>query len=162
MSEQKQQPNLNGPEVNLQRIYIKDLSFEAPRTPDVFKEQWVPKMKFEMHISTQPLQEESLYEVVLDLVVHVNNETDKQERPAFLIDVKQAGVFSVQNATPEQLDHILRSFCAQILYPYAREAVSDLAARGSFPQLLLAPIYFDGLYMKEKAEKEKQEKATLQ
>lgn len=156
MSEQqKVQEQMNGPEVNLQRIYIKDLSFEAPRTPVVFKEQWVPKMTFELNINPQPLEEDSLYEVVLSLSVHVNNTVNNEEKIAFFIEVKQAGIFTVKNAAPEQLDHILRSFCPQILYPYAREAVSDLAARGSFPQLLLAPIYFDGLYMKEKADREK-------
>lgn len=155
MSEQRVQEQTNGPEVNLQRIYIKDLSFEAPRTPVVFKEQWTPKMMFELNINPRPLEEESLYEVVLSLSVRVNNEINQEEKIAFLIEVKQAGIFSVKNAQPEQLDHILRSFCPQILYPYAREAVSDLAARGSFPQLLLAPIYFDGLYMKEKADREK-------
>lgn len=155
MSEQRVQEQANGPEVNLQRIYIKDLSFEAPRTPVVFKEQWTPKMTFELNINPRPLEEESLYEVVLSLSVRVNNEINQEEKIAFLIEVKQAGIFSVKNAQPEQLDHILRSFCPQILYPYAREAVSDLAARGSFPQLLLAPIYFDGLYMKEKADREK-------
>lgn len=141
--------NISSPEVNVQRIYVKDLSFEAPRTPEVFKEQWAPQMKFELNITSNPLQEESLYEVVLDLVVHVKN----HDNAAFLIDVKQAGIFSIKQADGEQLDHILRSFCPSILYPYAREAVSDLASRGSFPQLLLAPIYFDGLYMKEKADR---------
>lgn len=141
--------NISSPEVNVQRIYVKDLSFEAPRTPEVFKEQWAPQMKFELNITSNPLQEEFLYEVVLDLVVHVKN----HDNVAFLIDVKQAGIFSIKQADGEQLDHILRSFCPSILYPYAREAVSDLASRGSFPQLLLAPIYFDGLYMKEKADR---------
>ncbi len=163
-NEQISKASMNGPEVNLQRIYVKDLSFEAPRTPAIFKEQWSPKMTFELNISTQPLEESSLYEVTLELHVHVKNEVNKEEKAAFLIEIKQAGIFSIQNASPEQLDHILKSFCPQILYPYAREAVSDLAARGSFPQLLLAPIYFDGLYMKEKADKMKQEKekVTLQ
>lgn len=161
INEQNQQEQATGPEVNLQRIYMKDLSFEAPRTPDIFKEQWTPKMTFELNIKPTPLQEESLYEVVLELSVHVNNELNKEEKVAFLIEVKQAGIFHIKNAASEQLEHILRSFCPQILYPYAREAVSDLAARGSFPQLLLAPIYFDGLYMKEKADREKA-KSTLQ
>ncbi len=160
MTEQTTQEQMNSPEVNLQRIYIKDLSFEAPRTPAVFKEQWAPKMTFELNINPQSLEEDSLYEVVLSLSVHVNNTVNNEEKIAFLIEVKQAGIFSIKNAAAEQLDHILRSFCPQILYPYAREAVSDLAARGSFPQLLLAPIYFDGLYMKEKADRAVAEKET--
>lgn len=148
--------NTSNTEINLQRIYIKDLSFESPNSPEVFTEKWDPKMTFELNVHSKPLKEADTYEVILDLLVHVNN----QDKPAFLIDVKQAGVFQVKHAQPEQLDHILKSFCPQILYPYAREAVSDLAARGSFPQLLLAPIYFDGLYMKEKMDKA--QKVTLQ
>lgn len=151
-----------GPEVNLQRIYMKDLSFEAPRAPAVFKEQWSPKMTFEVNIQSKQLEEAGIYEVVLELTVHVNNQNGDKTEAAFLIDVKQAGIFSIRNAEGDTLDHILRSFCPQILYPYAREAVSDLTARGSFPQLLLAPIYFDGLYMKEKAERAQQSKETVQ
>ncbi len=157
------QEDKKAPEINLQRIYMKDLSFEAPRAPEVFKEKWAPQMTFEMHMNSKPLEEDSTYEVVLDLIVHVKN----QGNVAFLMEVKQAGIFTAKNAEGEQLDHILRSFCPQILYPYAREAISDLAARGSFPQLLLAPIHFDGLYLKEKAERakagsQKPEKVTLQ
>ena len=164
MTEQtaQQSGQLAGPEVNLQRIYIKDLSFESPRAPVVFKEQSNPKMTFELNIFPQPLEEEALYEVVLALSVHVNNEVNNESKTAFLIEVKQAGIFTIKNAAPEQLDHILRSFCPQILYPYAREAVSDLAARGSFPQLLLAPIYFDGLYVREKADRAEAAKSTVQ
>lgn len=146
------------PEINLQRIYMKDISFEAPRTPDVFKDTWTPQMTLEVHITTSALQEEDTHEVVLDLNIHVKN----QESAAFLIDVKQAGIFTVKHVEKDQLEYILRSYCPQILYPYAREAVSDLASRGSFPQLLLAPIHFDALYMKEKADKAKGEKETIQ
>lgn len=154
-------PQNTSPEVQVQRVYVKDLSFEAPRTPAVFTENWTPQLNFELNIKTQLLppaadknnQDTEHYEVILDLVIHVKN----GDNVAFLMDVKQAGIFSVKGANPEQLDHILRSFCPQILYPYAREAVSDLAARGSFPQLLLAPVYFDGLYQKEKAERIRQE-----
>ena len=147
MSEPKNNPQQN-PEVNLQRIYIKDLSFESPNAPQVFKGKWEPKLAFEINIRSTSLEEEFCYEVVVELTIDVKND----DKSAFLIDVKQAGIFQVKHAEGEQLDHILRSFCPQILYPYARETVSDLAARGSFPQLLLAPIHFDGLYMKEKRE----------
>lgn len=155
---QNEQPKM--PEVGIQRVYVKDLSFEAPHTPHVFKEIWTPQLNLELNIETKPLEEEFLYEVTLQVSIHVKN----GDTQAFLVDVKQAGIFRVVGANPDQLDHILRSFCPQMLYPYAREVVSDLASRGSFPQLLLAPISFDNLYLQEKAaraEKEAKE-ATLQ
>jgi len=140
----------NNTQIALQRIYVKDLSFEAPNTPEMFKQNWSPEMNIELNSNAQALEDPALYEVVLSLTVTVKN----QEKLAFLIEIKQAGIFMIKDANEEQMDHLLKSFCLQILYPYAREAVTDLASRGSFPQLLLAPIYFDGLYMQQKAEQQ--------
>ncbi|OGV25683.1 MAG: protein-export chaperone SecB [Legionellales bacterium RIFCSPHIGHO2_12_FULL_37_14] len=129
----------------IQRLYIKDLSFEAPNVPEIFKITWHPELHLDVHTSHTEL-EKNVYEVLLSLTATVKN--DKQV--AFLVEVKQAGIFSIQGAQGDQLDHILGSFCPNILFPYAREAISTEVTRASFPQLVLAPINFDALYMQNK------------
>ena len=134
----------------IQRIYVKDLSFETPNTPAVFQQQWEPELNLDLNTQSTKL-EENIYEVVLTVTVTVSN----KETTAFLVEVKQAGIFTIQGAQGPQLDHLLGSFCPGILYPYAREAITSQVLRGSFPQLVLAPINFDALYM-QKMEEQKQ------
>lgn len=134
----------------IQRIYVKDLSFETPNTPAVFQQQWEPELNLDLNTQSTKL-EENIYEVVLTVTVTVSN----KETTAFLVEVKQAGIFTIQGAQGPQLDHLLGSFCPGILYPYAREAITSQVLRGSFPQLVLAPINFDALYM-QKMEDQKQ------
>ena len=95
--------------------------------------------------------EKNVYEVVLHVTATVKN----QQAVAFLCEIKQAGIFTIQNAPATQLDHLLGSFCPSILYPYAREAITAEVIRGSFPQLVLAPVNFDALYNQQLAEKQK-------
>lgn len=152
-----QEKNHEVPELKfmIQRLYIKDLSFEAPNVPGIFKQQWRPELNLDVHTSHNTL-EQDVHEVVLALTCTVKNEN----QTAFLIEVKQAGIFSIQGAAEQQLDHILNSFCPNILFPYAREAISSEVNRASFPQLVLAPINFDALYMQKKQE-EKQKPAAV-
>lgn len=133
----------------IQRVYIKDLSFEAPNTPGIFQQAWHPELHLEINTTHQPI-EKDVYEVVL----HVTATVKTEKTVAFLVEVKQAGIFTVQNVEPTQLDHILGSFCPNLLFPYAREVITSEVIRASFPQLVLAPINFDALYMnkKEKAD----------
>ncbi|MCW8417667.1 protein-export chaperone SecB [Fluoribacter dumoffii] len=156
MSEQanQAQQNQNETQFMIQRIYVKDLSFETPNTPAVFQQQWEPELNLEINTSNTKL-EEGVYEVVLTVTTTVNN----KQTTAFLVEVKQAGIFTIQGAPENQLDHLLNSFCPNILFPYAREAITSQVIRGSFPQLVLAPINFDALYMQQLAEKQKQEQA---
>ncbi|KTC89405.1 protein-export chaperone SecB [Fluoribacter dumoffii] len=156
MSEQanQTQQNQNETQFMIQRIYVKDLSFETPNTPAVFQQQWEPELNLEINTSNTKL-EEGVYEVVLTVTTTVNN----KQTTAFLVEVKQAGIFTIQGAPENQLDHLLNSFCPNILFPYAREAITSQVIRGSFPQLVLAPINFDALYMQQLAEKQKQEQA---
>ncbi|CAM2858502.1 protein-export chaperone SecB [Legionella worsleiensis] len=135
----------------IQRIYVKDLSYETPNTPAVFQQQWEPELNLDINTSNTKL-EEGVYEVVLTVTATVAN----QKTTAFLVEVKQAGIFTIQGAPENQLDHLLNSFCPNILYPYAREAITSQVIRGSFPQLVLAPINFDALYMQQLAEKQKE------
>ena len=145
------QPNANLPHFEIQRIYVKDLSFEAPNTPHTFNEEWKPEVQLNLETKSTRLQDD-LHEVVLSITANVTS----KDKPAFLVEVYQAGIFKVSNLPSEQLHHTLGSFCPNILFPYAREAISDLVVRGGFPQLLLAPVNFDALYMQHLEEQKKQ------
>ncbi len=150
-SEQKQQ---GGAEFAIQKIYTKDISFETPNSPDIFKQQWQPQINVDLNTNGSTL-EDSVYEVVLSLTVTAKLE----EKTAFLVEVQQAGIFTIKGITETDLPVMLGSFCPNILFPYAREAVSDLVTKGGFPQLLLAPVNFDALYAQHR-EKTKQQQAT--
>ncbi len=125
----------------IQKIYTKDISFESPNTPKVFTEKWEPKVDFNLSTNVQTL-EQNVYEVSLTVTVTVKcNETT-----AYLVEATQAGIFVMEGFTDQEMGQMVGSFCPNILYPYAREVISDLVTKGGFPQLLLAPINFDALY----------------
>ena len=134
----------------IQRIYVKDLSFETSNTPAVFQQKWEPELSLDLNTDHNKI-EDNVYDVALTVTATVKN----QGETAFLCEVKQAGIFTIQGAAQEQLDHLLGSFCPNILFPYAREAITAEVIRGSFPQLVLAPINFDALYMQQMEEKKK-------
>ena len=134
----------------IQRIYVKNLSFETTNTPAVFQQQWEPELSLDLNTQHTQL-DDSTYEVALTVTATVKNKT----AVAFLIEVQQAGIFTIQGPAPEQLDHLLGSFCPSLLFPYAREAITTEVIRGSFPQLVLAPINFDALYIQQMEEKKK-------
>jgi preprotein translocase subunit SecB len=136
----------------IQRIYVKNLSFETTNTPAVFKERWEPELSLDLN-TQHKLLEEGVYEVSLTVTATVKN----QNTTAFLAEIQQAGIFTIQGAIPPQLDHLLGSFCPSILFPYAREAITAEVIRGSFPQLVLAPINFDALYAQQMEDKQKAE-----
>lgn len=137
------------PEFTIQRLYIKDLSFEAPQSPHIFQQQWQPEVNLQLQTQTSALGED-LHEVVLSVTVTATAE----EKTAFLVEVKQAGIFTLKNFPEEQLKAMLGSVCPGILFPYVREVVSDLVTRGTFPQLYLTPINFDALYAQHLAEEQ--------
>lgn len=126
---------------SIQKIYTKDMSFETPHSPKIFTEKWEPAVDFNMGSNVESL-DNSLYEVALTLTITVKS-TDKT---AYLVEVNQAGIFALSGFTDQEMGPMLGSFCPNILFPYAREVVSDLVAKGGFPQLLLAPVNFDALY----------------
>jgi preprotein translocase subunit SecB len=125
----------------IQKIYIKDISFEAPNSPQSFTEKWEPKFNLDLNTNAQSIAENN-YEVMLSLTVTVSN----NDKTAYLVEVKQAGIFHLEDFPDSVLRGMLGSFCPNILFPYAREAVSDIVTRGGFPQMLLNPINFDALY----------------
>ncbi|QCI25289.1 protein-export chaperone SecB [Buchnera aphidicola (Sitobion avenae)] len=125
----------------IQRIYIKDASFEAPHTPNIFHINWAPMIKFNLNTSAKKI-EKNIFEVILKIRVAVKIKEDL----VFLCDVDQAGIFFISNLNEEKLKHCLYSYCPNILFPYARSCISNLISYGSFPQINLAPINFDALY----------------
>ncbi len=126
----------------IQKVYIKDVSFETPNSPVIFTQQWEPKVEFNLASNAQGL-ENGLFEVGLTVTVTVKLE----EKTAYLAELTQAGVFTITGFQEEELGAMIGSYCPTILFPFAREAVSDLVIKGGFPPLLLAPVNFDALYM---------------
>ncbi|GAB6044017.1 protein-export chaperone SecB [Endothiovibrio diazotrophicus] len=144
-----EQPNA-GAQFNIQNVYLKDVSFEAPGTPQVFREEWKPELQINLDTRQEKLAE-GVFEVVLKVTATVKN----SDKAAFLAEVHQAGIFSINGLSEEQLDHTLGVFCPNLLFPYAREVVSGLVTKGGFPQLLLAPVNFDALYAHRKQQQAK-------
>lgn len=143
------------PEFVIQKLYVNDLSFETPNTPEIFKSEWKPEVKIDLNVKDASL-ESDMYEVVLKLIVTAKIGT----KTAFLVEVNQAGIFLLKGFDKEQFKMMLGSFCPSILFPYAREVVSDLVNRGGFPPLYLAPINFDALYQQQQKQP-KQGKKTV-
>lgn len=127
--------------LTIQKIYLKDVSFESPQSPEIFRSQWQPTVKLDLSTKNKKLSED-FYEVSLSLLVSM----DHEEKPAVVIEVDQAGVFQVQTESPDQLKRVLGVFCPGTLFPYAREAVDHLLLKGGLPPLMLAPVNFEGLY----------------
>ena len=125
----------------IQKIYTKDMSFETPNSPKIFTETWEPSVEFNLGTHVEPL-ENSFFEINLTITITVKN----KETVAYLVEVNQAGIFSLGGFSEQEMGPMVGSFCPNILFPYAREAVSDLIVRGGFPQLLLAHVNFDALY----------------
>ncbi|GGU61389.1 protein-export protein SecB [Pseudomonas laurentiana] len=136
----------NAPQFSMQRIYVRDLSFEAPKSPAIFRQQWEPSVALDLNTKQKGL-EGDFHEVVLTLSVTVKN----GEEVAFIAEVQQAGIFLIKNLDAASMSHTLGAFCPNILFPYAREALDSLVTRGSFPALMLSPVNFDALYAQEMA-----------
>ncbi|RZI75658.1 MAG: protein-export chaperone SecB, partial [Pseudomonas sp.] len=128
------------PQFSLQRIYVRDLSFEAPKSPAIFRQEWTPSVSLDLNTRQKQL-ENDFYEVVLTLSVEVKN----GEEIAFIAEVQQAGIFLIKGLDASSMSHTLGAFCPNILFPYARETIDSLVVRGSFPALMLAPVNFDAL-----------------
>lgn len=142
-----------GPEFGIQRIYVKDFSFESPNSPHIFRENsnWQPEVNLDLQSKSTKL-DDFIFEVVLSLTVTVKS----NEKIAFLAEVHHAGIFILREFPSEQLHHMLGSFCPSIIFPYARERISDVVNSGGFPQIYLAPINFDAVYQHQLQQKQAQ------
>lgn len=145
------------PQFSIQRLYVKDLSFESPKSPLVFKESnWAPDINLELQTRSKSL-ETSVFEVSLRLTVTAKQKTET----VFVVEVEQAGIFTIADLEGDPLQRALGAYCPNILFPYAREVVTRQVQDGSFPPLYLAPINFDALYegqQKQLAKKREEER----
>lgn len=126
----------------IQKIYVKNLSFETPNSPQAFREQWQPSVHLDLSNAVQDLGED-LYEVTLTITTTVS----AGEKTIYLVEVQQSGIFFMTGFSREERGRVAATACPNILFPFARELVSDLATRAGFPQLLLAPVNFESLYL---------------
>lgn len=125
----------------IRKVYTKNISFESPNAPFIFAQEFEPNMDVNLNVESSGL-EESVFHVVVRVTVTVK----VQDKVAFLCEVEQAGIFVLSGFSEGELGYMLGSQCPNALFPFAREAVSDLVVRGGFPQLLIEPVNFDALY----------------
>ena len=143
MSEQQANGEEEKRKFALQRIYLKDASFESPGSPNSFRVDWKPNVNLELNSKNENLEGGDLWDVVLGLTITAKNEDDEV---VYLIEVQPAGIFHISGFDTESVAHTLGSFCPSVLFPYAREVVDSLVVKGSFPPLMLAPVNFDAIY----------------
>ncbi|HMM57994.1 MAG TPA: protein-export chaperone SecB, partial [Rudaea sp.] len=136
--------NATGAQLSLQKVYIKDASFEVPGAPHIFQEQGQPQVQLNLQQQVGTL-DENVYEVVLTVTVTCK----LADKTAYLAEVQQAGVFGLAGFDPTNRDMVLATFCPNVLYPYARSAVSNMIQDGGFPPFLLQPINFEALYAEQ-------------
>lgn len=143
------------PGFSIEKIYVKDASLEIPNAPQIFTDRTQPQVNIELSNAAQAL-EEGLFEVAIKVTV-----TSKiEDKTVFLVEVTQAGIFQIRNVPEENLDMIIGITCPNILFPYAREAVSDLVVRAGFMPVLLNPINFEALFAQQKQQQAEQAEAA--
>ena len=134
--------NRNEAQVRIERLYLKDASFESPGSPAVFTESFQPQNQVDINTSVNT-QGEGRHEVVLSVTVTARRD---EERVAFIAEAQYAGLFTITGVSEDQLRHVLGVFCPSTLFPYVRESLDGLVVKGGFPALQLAPINFEVLY----------------
>ncbi|MFU8817179.1 MAG: protein-export chaperone SecB [Pseudomonadales bacterium] len=131
-----------GGQVLLERLYLKDVSFESPRSPAVFTEAWKPDYQLDINTRTNALGNDR-FEVVLGTTLRAKTEGGKT---AYIVEIQQAGVFQLKDLDDQSLQRVLATLCAGTLFPYVRETVDNLVVKGGFPAVHLAPVNFEALY----------------
>ena len=126
----------------IKRIYLKDLSFEAPLGADAFVEKWQPAINQELNLNTKKIRDDH-YEVTLRVTLTARIE----EKTAFLVEIHQAGLFLISGIPDAKLPQLLNNLCPNILLPYIREAIDSVVVKGTFPAIMLSPINFEALYV---------------
>jgi preprotein translocase subunit SecB len=137
------------------RIYTKDVSFESPNAPEIFRQDWKPQHELNLNTKVNKHGDGS-FEVVLSVTVT----TKINDKTAIIVEVHQAGLFAVEGFQESELGPLLGAYCPNLLFPYAREVVSDLITKGSFPQLVLQPVNFDALFAQHQQQVSEQIKNT--
>ncbi len=133
------------PQLAIERVYLRDVSFESPKAPDVFSKGWQPKVHLDIDTRNSHLRD-SRYEVVLTLTLEAKVGDDV----ALIVELQQAGVFRLQGMDEAMRQQVLATACPTALFPYARETIDSLVTKGTFPPFMLAPVNFDALYAEAK------------
>lgn len=144
----------NGPTFTLEKIYLKDVSFEAPGAPQVFNEQGQPQLQMNLQQQVQRLSD-TAFEVVLGVTLTCT----MGEKTAYIAEVKQAGVFGLAGFEEAALEAMLGTHCPSALYPYARQTIGELIVSGGFPPFVLQPLNFDMLYAESRRQRAQQQAA---
>jgi len=155
VKEKKKIEETSDSQFSIQKIYVKDISFETPNTPDAFKMEWKPVVDMNITNEATPLGDD-LFDVVLSVTLTVKID----DKVIYLVEINQAGIFLIKNFPKDLLSRMLATSCANILFPFAREAISDTVVRGGFPQLLLSPVDFYALYEKQREQASEQAKES--
>ena len=135
------------------KIYVKDLSFESPQSPGVFRrDEWSPKTNLNLRSTHTPV-ENDIHEVVLTITVEAKDE----ETTLFLVELQQAGLFDITGYDKEEFGALVGSFCPNILFPYARETLATMVQKGGFPEFVLQPLNFDALYMQSMQQQQQEQ-----
>ena len=144
--QQPQQQDM--PVFNIEKIYVKDLSVEVPNAPAIFLEREQPQMDLQINSQSAPI-EDGVYQCILTITISAKI----KDKVAFLVELQQGGIFRIQNLPAEALEPALAIGCPNIIFPYAREAVSDAVLKAGFPPLMLQPVNFEVLYMQQQQAK---------
>ena len=146
----------NGPAFTIEKIYVKDVSFESPNSPVIFNENVQPDLQLNLNQKVQRLSD-TAFEVVLGVTLTCK----AGDKTAYVAEVQQAGVFGLIGLEPQAIDVLLGTQCPNILFPYVRSMVSDLIQAGGFPPFYLQPINFEGLYAETLRQRQQQGEASL-
>jgi len=152
VDEKKEPAASSGKQFAIQKVYVRDISFETPNSPLIFQEKWEPETNMQLGNKAVVLAE-GVHEVMLSVTVTAKI----ADKTAYLVEVQQCGIFNIAGYDPKELPAIVGSVCPNILFPFAREAVADLVTRGGFPPLLLSPVNFDALYAEYTQQQRKQQ-----
>lgn len=152
MNEPKQQPTFG-----IEKIYVKDLSLEIPHAPEVFLSGEQPQVDVQLHNEGKAI-DDGMYQVVLTVTVTAK----AGEKTLFLVEVAQAGVFQIRNLPEPDLEPFLATACPNILFPYARETVSDIVGRAGFPPVYLAPVNFEAIYLQRLQQAQEQDAPKIE
>ena len=143
------EPPPPAPHLGIERIYLRDLSFESPQAPGVFASEWKPQVQIEINSRTSRLGADR-FEVVLTMTL----EAKSGESTLLVVELQQAGIFRIEGMDEEMRRQVLGVACPNMLFPYARETVDSLVVKGTFPPFMLAPVNFDVLYAAAKKRRE--------
>lgn len=146
------------PVFSIDKIYVKDLSVEVPNAPQVFLDPAQPQLEVQLASSAERIGDQELFEVVVTLTVTAK----AADKTVFLVEAAQAGIFTIRGVPASDMDPVLGIACPNILYPYAREVISDIVTRAGFPPVVLNPVNFEALYQAQKQAEAEQAQPTIQ